>query len=73
MEKFSDSDLLEAMQVLWDHCRDSLEKLGVEYVHRRASDERSLLDAVLTDIRDLCLMQFSWTFLTPLINWILMT
>lgn len=32
----------------WDHCRDGLETwLGVEYVHRRASDKRSLLDAVL--------------------------
>ena len=50
MEKSSDSDLLEAMQVLWDHCHDSLEKLGVE--HRRGSDKRSLLDAVLADILD---------------------
>ena len=49
--KFSDGDL-EAVQVLWDHCHDSLEKLGVEYVRRRASDKRSLLDAVLTDILD---------------------
>jgi hypothetical protein len=49
LEKFSDGDLLEAMQILWDHCRDRLEKLGVEYVRRRASDKRSLLDAVLTD------------------------
>lgn len=52
MEKFSDSDLLEAMQVLWDHCHDSLEKLGVEFVRRRASDKRSLLDVVLADILD---------------------
>ena len=52
MEKFSDGNLLEAMQVLWDHCHDSLEKLGVEFVRRRASDKRSLLDAVLADILD---------------------
>ena len=38
VEKFSDGDLLEAMQVLWDHCHDSLEKLGVEFVRRRASE-----------------------------------
>ena len=52
VEKSSDSDLLEAMQVLWDHCHDSLEKLGVEFVRRRGSDKRSLLDAVLADILD---------------------
>ena len=52
VEKFSDGDLLEAMQVLWDHCHDSLENLGVEFVCRRASDKRSLLDAVLADILD---------------------
>ena len=52
MKKSTDGDLLEAMQVLWDHCHDSLQNLGVEFVCRRASDKRSLLDAVLTDILD---------------------
>ena len=41
------------MRVLWDHCHDSLEKLGVEFVRRRASDEIFFFfDAVLEDILD---------------------
>ena len=45
--------ILEAMRVLWDHCHDSLEKLGVEFVRRRASDEIFFFfDAVLEDILD---------------------
>ena len=83
LEKFSDGDLVEAMQVLWDHCCDGLEKLRVQYVCIPVAPPQVLFPSCLILhtktgwyidvplIRDLCFMLSLWILLMHLINWIL--